>query len=116
MWLYAPRATPLARHVFRPFQLLLSKSDLPRIRFHDLRHMAATLPLPRRVVTKVVSKMLGHSTVASTLNIHRHAPPDMQDDAAAILEQLLYTSSPILSLLPALGSVFVGQPLYPTSA
>jgi integrase len=79
-----------ARNVFRSFQLLLAKGSLPRIRFHDLRHTAATLLLAGRVNPKVVSEMLGHSTVAITLDIYSHVLPDMRQDAAATLEQLLY--------------------------
>jgi len=54
------------------------------------RHTAATLLLAGRVNPKVVSEMLGHSTVAITLDIYSHVLPDMQQDAAATLEQLLY--------------------------
>jgi integrase len=79
-----------ARNVFRSFQVLLTKGSLPRIRFHDLRHTAATLLLAGRVNPKVVSEMLGHSTIAITLDIYSHVLPDMQQDAAATLEHLLY--------------------------
>jgi integrase len=79
-----------ARNIYRAFQGLLKKARLPQIRFHDLRHTAATLLLAGRVNPKVVSEMLGHSTVAITLDIYSHVLPDMQQDAAATLEQLLY--------------------------
>jgi integrase len=79
-----------ARNVYRSFQLLLSKGALPQIRFHDLRHTAATLLLAGRVNPKVASEMLGHSTVAITRDIYSHVLPDMQQDAAATLEHLLY--------------------------
>lgn len=79
-----------ARNIVRSFQLSLTKGDLPRIRFHDLRHTAATLLLAGRVNPKVVSEMLGHSTVAITLDIYSHVLPDMQQDAAATLERILY--------------------------
>jgi len=48
------------------------------------------LLLAGRVNPKVVSEMLGHSTVAVTLDIYSHVLPDMQQDAAAMLERLLY--------------------------
>lgn len=79
-----------ARNIYRAFQGLLEKGALPRIRFHDLRHTAATLLLAGRVNPKVVSEMLGHATVAITLDIYSHVLPDMQQDAAATLERLLY--------------------------
>ncbi len=45
----------------RSFYPLLERSGLPRIRFHDLRHTAATMLLGQGVHTKIVSEMLGHS-------------------------------------------------------
>ncbi len=44
----------------RSFYPLLERSDLPRIRFHDLRHTAATLLMGQGVHPKLVSAMLGH--------------------------------------------------------
>ena len=79
-----------ARNVFRAFQGLLDRGNIRRIRFHDLRHTAATLMLASRVNPKVVSEMLGHATVAVTLDIYSHVLPDMQQDAAAMLERVLY--------------------------
>jgi integrase len=79
-----------ARNIYRAFQAHLERGTLPRIRFHDLRHTAATLLLAGRVNPKIVSEMLGHATVAITLDIYSHVVPDMQQDAAATLEQVLY--------------------------
>ena len=62
--------------------ILLGNAALPRIRFHDLRHTAATLLLSARVNPKVVSEMLGHASVSITLDIYSHVIPDMQQDAA----------------------------------
>jgi integrase len=60
-------------------------AKLPKTRTHDLRHTAATLLLAQRVNPKVVSEMLGHSTVSITLDIYSHVLPDMQQDAAAAI-------------------------------
>ena len=73
----------------RSFKPLLEKASLPDIRFHDLRHSAATLLLKQRVPAKVVSEMLGHSQVGVTLNIYSHVLPDMQAEAAAAMEAAL---------------------------
>ena len=43
----------------RSFAPLLEKAELPRIRFHDLRHTCAALLLARNVNPKIVSEMLG---------------------------------------------------------
>lgn len=78
-------ATNLMRRSFRP---LLEEAGLPRIRFHDLRHTAATLLLMQGVHVKVVSEMLGHSSVSLTLDVYSHVLPSMQSDAAAKMEAL----------------------------
>jgi integrase len=75
--------------VLRCFVRLLKSSGLPQIRFHDLRHTAATLLLSARVNPKVVSEVLGHATVAITLDIYSHVLPDMQHDAALAMGALL---------------------------
>ena len=79
-----------ARNLVRSFMLLLEKAAMPQIRFHDLRHTAATLLLSARVNPKVVSEMLGHASVSITLDIYSHVIPDMQQDAAAAMAWLLY--------------------------
>jgi integrase len=55
----------ITTHRFKP---LLKRAGLPQIRFHDLRHTCATLLLTRNVNPKIVSEMLGHSTIAITLD------------------------------------------------
>ncbi len=85
------RGRPLsARNVYRAFKGLLEKGALPDVRFHDLRHTCATLLLESRVNPKVVSEVLGHATVAITLDIYSHVLPDMQQDAAAAMASALY--------------------------
>src|SRR6476661_9762811 len=75
------------------FLRILRQGNLPTIRFHDLRHTCATLALAARVNPKVVSEMLGHSTIAITLDIYSHVLPDMQQDAAATLEHILFPAT-----------------------
>lgn len=71
------------------FWAALKAAGLPRVRFHDLRHTCATLLLGQHINPKIVSEMLGHATVAITLDIYSHVLPDMQQDATAVLDQLL---------------------------
>ncbi len=46
--------------------------------------------LAARLNPKVVSEMLGHSTIAISLDIYAHVLPDMQQDAATTMQQLLF--------------------------
>jgi integrase len=73
----------------RSFAPLLAKAKLPMIRFHDLRHTCATLLLSRNVNPKIVSEMLGHSSIAITLDTYSHVLPNMQDGAVRALEDAL---------------------------
>jgi len=70
-------------------QPLLRREGLPPIRFHDLRHTAATLMLTAGVNPKVVSEMLGHTSVGITLDRYSHAMPTMQAEAVRRLDDVL---------------------------
>ena len=74
------------------FDRHLAGSDLPRIRFHDLRHTHATIMLKKGVPVKVVSERLGHSSPAFTMTVHQHVIPGMQADAARLFCEALYGS------------------------
>ncbi|MDQ6853872.1 MAG: site-specific integrase [Actinomycetota bacterium] len=69
--------------VNRAFPKLLGDAGLPRIRFHDLRHTAATLLLGQGVHPKIVSEMLGHTSIGITLDLYSHATPTIQREATA---------------------------------
>ena len=76
----------LAKRSFGP---LLKRARLPQIRFHDLRHTAATLLLGKGVHPKIVQEMLGHSTITQTMDTYSHVLPDMQDEAVSAMEGAL---------------------------
>src|SRR5918999_245859 len=76
----------ITTHRFKP---LLKRAELPHIRFHDLRHTCATLLLTKNVNPKVVSEMLGHATIAITLDTYSHVLPTMQESAAKAMEDAL---------------------------
>jgi len=77
------------KRVHKDYKKLLKAAGLPDIRFHDLRHTAATLMLLNGVPILVVSKRLGHAKVSTTLDIYGHFLPGMQDEAAAIMDELV---------------------------
>ena len=66
---------------------------LPIIRFHDLRHTAATIMLSQGVHPKIVQERLGHSTISMTLDTYSHVLPTMQKEAAEKLDRLYRTVS-----------------------
>lgn len=66
-------------HLDNEFKNALKSCDLPpEIRFHDLRHSYATWMLMKEVNPKIVSEVLGHSSVKVTLDIYSHATTSMQ--------------------------------------
>ena len=65
----------------RTLDRALAVAGLPRVRFHDLRHTAATRMLSRGVHPKIVSEMLGHASVGITLDLYSHVTPTMQREA-----------------------------------
>ena len=71
------------------FYAALEAAGIPRVRFHDLRHTAATLALIQGVHPKVVSDMLGHGTVGLTLDTYSHLLPAMHQQAAAAMDTIL---------------------------
>jgi integrase len=60
--------------------------DLPRVRFHDLRHSHATQLLADGVHPKIAQERLGHSTITTTMDLYSHVTDTMQSDAAARLD------------------------------
>ena len=72
----------------RSFARLLERAGLPQIRFHDLRHTCATLLLARNVHPKYVQELLGHATVAITLDIYSHMIPGMGNHTARAMEDV----------------------------
>lgn len=74
--------------VKRSFKPLLERVGLPPIRFHDLRHTCATLLLSKGVNPKIVQEMLGHANISVTLDIYSHVLPDMQEEAAAAMDDV----------------------------
>ena len=83
--------TPMSRHnlVNRSFKPLLRRAGLPDIRFHDLRHTCATLMLAVGTNPKVVQETLVHTNASVTLDTYSHLLPNMQDEVAWKINELL---------------------------
>lgn len=74
----------------REFYPLLERAGLPKVRFHDLRHTAATLQLGESHDLTAVSATLGHAHTSTTANIYAHALPNGRRQVAASMDQLLF--------------------------
>ncbi len=73
----------------RELQRHLARLGLPRQRFHDLRHAFATLMIEGGEDLAVVSRILGHSTIATTADVYAHLTPAMLDRAAERMDGIL---------------------------
>jgi len=73
----------------RSFKPLLKQANLPDICFHDLRHTCATLLLAQGTHPKLVQELLGHATIAMTLDTYSHFLPSMGDQTARAMEAAL---------------------------
>ncbi len=83
--------TPLEHHnVVRSFKRLLRRAGLPKtFRLYDLRHTAATLLLSRNVHPKYVAEMLGHSSIAITLDKYSHVIEGMDGGTGSAMDEIL---------------------------
>jgi integrase len=79
-------AEELTSAIFYP---MLERAGLPRVRFHDLRHSCASLLLAQGIHPKIVADMLGHSTIAITIDLYNHTTAAMHREAALALESVL---------------------------
>jgi integrase len=75
--------------VTKSFQRLLKQAELPRCRFHDLRHSCASLLLAQNVAPRVVMEILGHSQIALTMNTYSHVLPGLKVDAVQSMNAIL---------------------------
>ncbi|MEI6805748.1 MAG: site-specific integrase [Myxococcaceae bacterium] len=70
------------------FLRAVERAKVPMIRFHDMRHTAATILLSQGIHPKVVQERLGHAQIGITLDTYSHVLPSMQKEAAAKLESV----------------------------
>jgi hypothetical protein len=81
--------TPMDQaNLLKEFKQLIKAAGLPEIRFHDLRHSAASLMLNHGIPVIVVSRRLGHSKPSVTLDVYGHLMPGMQNEAADLMDEL----------------------------
>jgi integrase len=71
---------------FRPF---MQRNGLPKITFHDLRHFHTSFLLSSGLDVKTISKRLGHSSTAMTLEVYSHVFKSADAAAADIMDGLV---------------------------
>jgi integrase len=81
-----------ANSIVASFKMLLKRADLPDVRFHDLRHSVATILFAAGVDLKVISELLGHSSIAVTSDIYARLLPDMQRGVVNKMDDLFGSS------------------------
>jgi len=84
--------TPIEpRNLNRHFMNKMKEAGLPHIRFHDLRHTVASILLEKNIHPKIVSELLGHSSVNLTLNTYSHIINPLNRQAADALDDVIST-------------------------
>lgn len=82
--------TPLnPNKVLERFGTLLKKAELPHMRFHDLRHSAASILFAMKVHPKIVQELLGHHQISMTMDLYSHMLPSMQNDVVETMNDAL---------------------------
>jgi integrase len=85
-----PKAPPGRENIAnRRFKPLPERAGISDIRWHDLRHTHATLPLSRGVHPKYVQQSLGHTSIQLTLDRDSHWIPSMGTNTASGMDEAL---------------------------
>ncbi len=79
--------------VNRHFNPALEVAELPKIRFHDLRHTYASLLIEQGENIKYIQNQLGHSNPTVTLNVYAHLMKSVNQEAACRLENAVFETS-----------------------
>ena len=68
---------------------ILERAGCKHVRFHDLRHTFATIALENGIDIKTLADILGHTTVATTINTYTHSTAEMQAAAAKKIDHAI---------------------------
>ena len=70
------------------FNEVLKQAELPKLRFHDLRHSCATFLIVQKEHPKVISAILGPAQISTTMDIYGHVLDETLRGATAKMEDL----------------------------
>ncbi len=81
--------TPLdVSNVLHRFQKICAKAGLPKIRYDDLRHTHASLPIAEGKHRKQIAERLGHSSIKLTMDTYGHLFPGSDRESAEAMDKL----------------------------
>ena len=83
----------------RVFYALLEKADVPKVRFHDIRHTFASLLLQQGESLHYVKEQMGHASIQTTVDVYRHVVPGSNRNAVNRLDD----APPPMRIVPAAG-------------
>jgi integrase len=81
-------------NIGKQFLALLESANLKRIRFHDMRHIAASIMLNHGIPVMTVSYILGHSQPSTTLNMYGHHFSTANVQAAVMMDDIFEMAQP----------------------
>jgi len=79
--------------VQRYFHKGLKDAALPRIRFHDLRHLYASALIEQRESITYIQRQLGHSSPTVTLNVYSPLFNETNPEAVSRLEKTFFEAT-----------------------
>lgn len=78
-------------YISKKFGKLLKENGLPPIRYHDLRHTAASLLIASGATPQQTQEFLGHETVSTTMNIYAHCLSDVKIKTAKLMNDIYFS-------------------------
>ena len=90
IFINATNGKPITKHCLsKRFKAVMVGNGMDPIRFHDLRHLQATLLMYAGVNLQSISQRLGHSNTDTTLRVYTHNILDKDKETASVLEKTI---------------------------
>lgn len=91
-----PNGEPIyPEYMTQKFTKIQEKAGLPHCRFHDLRHLCASIMLMQGINVKSAQEILGHKDVHTTLNIYSHVMPSSLKEASDKIGSFVYDTTAV---------------------